>query len=254
MRNPIAKLAVAAAILVAIGLGASVFIGTGSHSGVVWAQVAEKVDASGGFIYRTRNIQKQAGLDRPIKWSTITYDSPRHGMRIEGIEGNTMDSYVSFDEGTHVMLNHAAKRYTQRTLPPRPAGAQVELPAGVMPKAMIRQFTAGGYKELGRRTIDGVEAEGIETEHPMGGGGNFPVDSETAQLWVSVETGYPVLLEIHVVGNNGTLQIEIVMDQFQWDVELDPGQFKTVIPPDYQRQEIQMGEEGAAMVDVSDGQ
>jgi hypothetical protein len=255
MRNPIAKLAVAAAVLIALGLGVSVFISTGSHSGVVWAQVADRVDASGGFIYRTRNIQKQAGLDRPIEWSTMTYDSRGHGMRIEGIEGNTMDSYVSFDEGTHVMLNHATKRYTQRTLPARPAGAEVELPAGAMAKAMIRQFTSGGYKELGRRTIDGVEAEGIETEHPMGGGGNFPVDSETAQLWVSVETGYPVLVEIHVVGNNGALEIDVIMDQFQWDVELDPAQFKTVIPSDYRSMEIQMGEGGAAaLVDVSDGQ
>jgi hypothetical protein len=35
------------------------------------------------------------------------------------------------------------------------------------------------------------------------------------------------------------------MDQFQWDVELDPAQFKTVIPPDYQPLEIRMGEGGA---------
>jgi hypothetical protein len=245
MRNPIAKLAVAAAILTALGLGASIFINTGSHSGVVWAQVAERVEASGGFIYRTRNIYRHAGQDQPHEFSTMTYDSPRYGMRMEGIEGNSMDSYVSYEEGTQVILHHAIKRYTQRALPPRPAGAEVPLPGGAMPKAMVRQFTAGDYKELGRRTINGVVAEGIETQHVPGGGGNFQVDSETAQLWVSVETGYPVLLEIHVVGNNGALAVDMIMDQFQWDVELDPAQFKTVVPPDYQPLEIQMGEGGA---------
>ncbi len=39
------------------------------------------------------------------------------------------------------------------------------------------------------------------------------------------------------------------MDQFQWDVEFDPGEFKTVIPPDYEPLEIQM-EEGGAPVRV----
>lgn len=255
MRNPIARLAVAAAILVALGLGASMFISTGHHSGVVWAQVADRVSASRGFIYRTRTIQRQAGLDRPIEFTTMTYNSPGHGMRTEGIEGSAMDSYASYKEGTHITLNHAKKYYIQRTLPSWPAGAEAEPPAGAMAKAMILQLTAGGYKELGRRTIDGVEAEGIETDHLRGGMGNFSVDSHTAQLWVSVETGYPVLVETHVVGNNGTLQIEKVMDQFQWDVDFDPDQFKTVIPPGYRRMEIQMREDGAAtLIDASEGQ
>jgi hypothetical protein len=245
MRNPIARLAVAAAVLIALGLGASIFLGTGSPSGVVWAQVADRVDASGGLVYRTRNIYRYADRDQPHEFSTMTYQSPRYGMRMEGIEGSRIDSYVSFEEGTQVTLFRDMKRYTQRTLPSRLAGAGADMPAGATARDMVRQFTAGDYKELGRRTIDGVPAEGIETQHVPGGGGNFQVDSETAQLWVSVETGYPVLLEIHVVGNNDTLQVEMIMDQFQWDVELDPAQFKTVIPPDYQPLEIRMGEGGA---------
>jgi len=247
MRNPIAKLAVAAAVLIAIGLGVSVFITTGSHSGVVWAQVADRVDASRGFIYRTRQTQTRADLDRPIELCMITYECPAHGSRCEAYEGDrvTMNGYASYDEGTQVMLLHNMKRYTQQTLPPLPAGAGVPLPGGAMPKAMVRQFTSGEYMELGRRTIDGVEAQGIETEYVLGGAGNFQVDSKTAQLWVSVETGYPVLVETHIVGNNGTLQIEEILDQFQWDVELDPSEFKAVIPPDYQLLEIQMGEGGA---------
>ena len=247
MRNPIAKPAIAAAILVALGLGIWVFISTGSHSGVVWAQVADRVDASGGLVYRTRNIYRYADRDQPHEFSTMTYQSPRHGMRMEGIEGSRIDSYVSFEERTQVSLFHDTRRYTQRALPSRPAGAGTDIPAGATARDMVRQFTAGDYKELGRRTIDGVLAEGIETQHVPGGGGNFHVDSETAQLWVSVETGYPVLLEIHVVGNNGALGVEMIMDQFQWDVELDPSQFKTVIPPDYQPLEIQESEGGAVM-------
>jgi hypothetical protein len=255
MRNPIARLAVAAAILIALGLGVWAFISTGSHSSVVWAQVADRVDASGGFIYRTRTIQKQANWDQPHEFASMTYNSPGHGVRIEGIEGDASDSYINYEEGTQVILNHAAKHYIQRTLPPRPAGAEAEPPAGAMAKAMILPFTAGAYKEIGRRTLDGVQAEGIETHGFAGFGGNFQVDSQTSRLWVSVETGYPVLVEHEVVGNNGTIEIKTILDQFQWDVALDPAQFKTVIPPGYRRMEMRMREDGAAtLVDASDDQ
>ncbi len=246
MRNPMAKLAVAAAILVALGLGVWAFISTGHHSSVVWAQVADRVSSNGGFVYRTRTIQKQASWDQPLEWTTMTYDSPGRGMRIEGIEGSRADSYISFEEGTHILLDHARKCYIQW---PVSGATAADVPPGAMAKDMVRQFTSGDYRELGRRTIDGVVAEGIETLYVPGGGGNFEVDSETAQLWVSVETGYPVRLEIHVVGNNGAVEVKMIMDQFQWEVELDPAQFKTVIPPDYQRQEVQMGE-GGTMVGI----
>jgi len=255
MRNPMAKLAVAAAILIALGLGVWAFISTGHHSSVVWAQVADRVASSGGFIYRTQTIQTQAGLDRPIEHASMTYNSPGHGMRTEGIEGDASDSYTNYEEGTQVILSHAAKYYIQRTLPPRPAGVGVEAPAGAMAKAMILPFTMGEYKELGRRTIDGMETEGIETHGFAGFKGNFQVDSQTSRLWVSVETGYPVLVEHEVVGNNGTLEIKTILDQFQWDVALDPAQFKTVIPPGYRRMEMRMREDGApTLVDASDGQ
>ena len=48
--------------------------------------------------------------------------------------------------------------------------------------------------------------------------------------WVSVETGYPVKLEADIVANNGNLHIEMMMDQFLWDVELDESVFKVDIP------------------------
>ncbi len=257
MRNPITKLAVAAAILIALGLGVLEFISTGGKSGVVWAQVADRVEASRGFIYRTRQTQTRADMDRPMEHRMIHYQCPAHGSRCEGYQGDrlTMNGYASFDEGTQVILFHDMKRYTQRTLPPLSTGAMGEMSAGDMPKAMVRQFTSGDYKELGRRTINGVEAEGIEVQNPPGYMANFQVDSRTAQLWVSVETGYPVLIESEVVGNNGTLRIKTIEDQFQWDVEFDPSEFKAVIPSDYRRMEIRMGEGGAAtMIDAPDGQ
>ena len=249
MRNPIAKLAVAAALLFALGLGMHAFISTGSHSGVVWAQVAERVDASRGFIYQVRQTQTRADMDRPMEIRTINREYPPHGSRSESYDGDRLiaNGYVSYDQGVQVILLHALKKYTRRALPPLPPDAVASMENGAAPKAMVRQFTAGDYRELGRRTIAGVVAEGIEVQNPLGFMGNFQVDSHTAQLWVSVETGYPVLIESEVVGNNGTLQIKMTIDEFQWDVELDPSEFHAVIPPDYQLLEMQESEGGAIM-------
>jgi hypothetical protein len=240
MRNPMAKVAVAAAILIALGLGVSVFVSTGSHSGVVWAQVADRVDACRGFIYQECQTQTRADRDRPTELRMIRYECPAHGSRMESYSGDRLivSGYSSYDEGVSVTLYHDMKRYQQRTVP---AAIAADVAGGTMAKAMIQQFTFGGYKELGRRTIDGVEAEGIETENPLGFGGNFQVDSHTAQLWVSVETGYPVLIESEVIGNEGTVQIKMVMDEFQWDVEFDPSEFTPEIPPDYEPLETHRG-------------
>jgi outer membrane lipoprotein-sorting protein len=90
-----------------------------------------------------------------------------------------------------------------------------------------------GSRKLGQKMIDGVLCEGLETTDSAFGVANFQVDSLVARVWVSVETGYPVLLEAEVVGDNGQLRITGVLDEFQWDVELDPSIFQPKIPPDY---------------------
>jgi hypothetical protein len=52
MKSPIIKLAAAAVIIVLVLLGLFEFIGTGSTSGVVWAEVVRKVEASRGSASR----------------------------------------------------------------------------------------------------------------------------------------------------------------------------------------------------------
>jgi hypothetical protein len=56
------------------------------------------------------------------------------------------------------------------------------------------------------------------------------------RLWVNVETGYPVLFESKISAEyEGEVDVlECIMDQFQWDVELDPNIFEPNIPPDYE--------------------
>ena len=59
--------------------------------------------------------------------------------------------------------------------------------------------------------------EGLETNDPGfagEGADEFQIDSIVGRLWVSVETGYPVLLEAEFEGqHSGNASI----DQFQWE-------------------------------------
>lgn len=228
MKSPIAKLA-AAAVIVVVVLGIFELVGTNSNSGMAWGKVAKKVEASRGFICRITQTQTIANMDEPIKTCTIMYRSAEYGAKAENCPGaeSTVTTYVDRADRTIVSLFHRIKKYTRRSLPDEEKTGQID------PKEIVKQYVSGDYRELGRRTIEGVEAEGIEVENPPGFTSNFSIDSHVARLWVSVETGYPIMLENDIVGNNGDLCIEMVADEFQWNVELDPIEFRVEIPADY---------------------
>jgi hypothetical protein len=109
------------------------------------------------------------------------------------------------------------------------------------PKEIVRRFMSEDYKELGRRTIDGVVAEGLEVTDPAFCSANFKVDSVTSRLWVAAESGFPVRIENKFVAEGGSLQIESVMDRFEWNVELGPEVFEPNIPADYMEESRDCG-------------
>ncbi len=232
MKSSLTKIAAAAAIIAATTLGYIMFVGTGSTSGVVWAEVAERVQGCTGITYCTTQTQTVAGLGRPIEKHEMTYYSPKYGMKVQNCPGEekTITTCINFADRTRTTLMHSFKKYVQDDLP---EDAVPENQGQVIPKEVVRKFVSGEYKELGRQTIEGVLAEGIEVDNSSEDTGNSPNDNSVFRLWVSVETGYPVKLEADVVGNSGNMHIEMMMDQFQWDVELGAGEFRIDIPSDY---------------------
>lgn len=229
MRSSIAKLAVAAVIIAVVAVGLFELIGTGSKSGVVWAEVAKKVEASRGVIYRNRATR--SGRPDTSDYSVV-YLSATHS-RADSYKGDqiTRTSYCDFDTKTVVWLAHDAKKYIQEPMSEQTLREQHG--AWASPKRWVQEFLSKDYKKLGQKMIDGVLCEGLETTDPTFGVANFQVDSLVARVWVSVETGYPVLAEAEVVGDNGQVRMTGILDQFQWDVEVDPSIFEPKIPPGY---------------------
>lgn len=235
MKSPITKLAAAAAVIAAVTLGLFEFIGTGSTSGVVWADVAKKVNASRGLIVRcVESISSNEGD------YTIKYLSPTHS-RSDAYKGGqlTRSFYSDFDTKTFTGIFHTRKHYLIDTFTGSAEGFLEKHEDWMNPRYLVETILSCKHTKLEQKTIEGVLCEGIETTDPAFLGPlPEPVDRLEAQLrlWVNVETQYPVLLEskISAEHNGEVMESEGIMDQFQWDVELDPSLFEPNIPPDYE--------------------
>ena len=240
MKNPIVKLAATAVIIALVILGLFEFIGTGDTSGVVWADVVSKVQASRGLIVRCTDSLPPSEDDY-----SITYTSPTHCRRDFYKDGKIIRTgYVDLtgsDTYTLVDVFHMKKFCLTTIYKKSEYGLFWEWQDDwTNPSFLVQKIVSGGHSKLGQKTIEGVLCEGIATTDPacLGPLPEQVNDLEVEfRLWVSAETGYPILYESKMSGEyKGDMwESESVMDQFQWDVELDSGIFEPNIPPDYER-------------------
>jgi hypothetical protein len=232
MKSSITKLAVASVIIVVVGLGIFAFIGTGSKSGLVWAEVAQKVQASRGVIYRTRKIGIGDPNDDWPKGHIMHYKSPLHS-RTDWYREGQIRRTVNFDLSTKtvVWLAHDAKVYNKE--PMKDETVQSVQSEWLHPEDITSRILSFEHRKVGTRTIDGVLCEGLETNDPAVCGAP-PTKTFVGRLWVSVETWYPVLIEVEATdGEDGSVRMNGFVDQFQWDVEFSPDDRDISIPPDF---------------------
>ncbi len=241
MKSPIVKLAAAAVIIALVVLGLFEFIGTENTSGVVWAEVARKVQASRGSVVRCRettSFQPSDETDYSIK-----YFSPTHSRTDSYKGGQIIHSYYTDLTGSDTVtltgVYHKHKHYISHTYQKNENEFFLEQHDDWLnPRYLVQRILSGEHMKLGQKTIEGVLCEGIETTDPAALGPlPGPVNRLEVEmrLWVDVETKYPVLFESKMSGEaeGKEMSSEWVMDQFQWDVELDPSFLEPNIPPDY---------------------
>jgi len=240
MKSPIVKLAAAAVIIALVVLGLFEFIGSDSTSGVVWAEVVRKVQASRGLIFRCRDSTASSEDDY-----SIAYTSPRYCRKDFYKDGQIIRTgYVDFtDPDTYTLVDVFHMRKHSLTTKYIRSKHQLFLEwhdDWTNPGFLVQMILSAEHRKLGRKTIEGVLCEGIETTDPACLG-PLPEQISNLQvefrLWVSTETGYPVMFENKMGGESEGEwgELECIIDQFQWDLELDPGIFEPDIPPDYER-------------------
>jgi hypothetical protein len=226
-------------IIALVVLGLFEFIGTYKTSGVVWGDVVRKVQASRGLIFRCKYLDPSHEDDY-----SIIYNSPRYCRtdfyKDEQITRTCYLDFTGSDTDTLIDVYHIKKFYV--TTRYKKAGLNGVFPeqheGGVNPSLLVQKILSCEHSKLGQKTIEGVLCEGIETTDPAcvdplpGKVNNMEVEF---RLWVGVETRYPVLFERKLSGEHEgqVWDWECIMDQFQWDMELDPGIFEPNIPTDY---------------------
>jgi len=225
MKSSITKVA-AAAIIVVIGLGILAIIDTGSKSGVVWAEVARNVEASPGVIWRLRGTgSRDPNDDWPngykITWRSAAItrtDHYRNGQIRRTI-------YYNLDTKGKILLAHDAKKYIKEAMSDEQVQrAQADKERWTDPRSLLKLCLSLEHHELSQKTINGVLCEGIEATVPGG---------VTGRMWIAVETGYPVLVEVEAIDDGG-IRHTSTLDQFQWNVDLSAEDVEPEIPADYE--------------------
>ena len=238
MRSPITKLAVAAVIIIAVLAG--IYAITGKAPVVTccaWAKIADKIEQFKTCVCRL-HIQQSGGAvgQKGQQIEAKMYISSDYGYRMEtSLDGNVMQQmYMNPGEKVMVMLMPSQKKYMRIVLTDQMlADTKKQMQD---PRDMITKFMSGlsgQYKELGKDTINGVEVKGIEVNNPPAVQGIY--SDFTGRMWVDVATEYPVKMEVEAKMKIGeqNMNMLIVMDEFEWGVELSPDLFKPDIPADF---------------------
>ena len=243
MNNPVTKLAVAAVIIIAVMIGLNILpIGNG---GVALAEVLDKVRDIKTVFYRTKaDIKGLPGVpaEQITHFTTQVKLSYDKGVRITSqiqLPQRTIEreSYILFDKRVLYTLMPADKEYIEMTLTDE-LMEKMDSENGD-PVTLLKAMAECEHVDLGYDTINGIEVWGIEATDPVLGtkvgsvlsSGMF--DNIVVRLWVDVKTKLPVRLTAKGSAQNGEISMDLVLDDFQWDVVMDPAELELTIPEDY---------------------
>ena len=237
MRSPFTRLAAAAVVIGAVVLGLFEFRSTGSKSGVVWAQVVQKVQASRGVTLRDRETTSFEPDDGGY---SLKYFCPTNARTDCYAGGKIVTTrYMDLKTMTYTAVWHTRKSFLSRQITHRMEGFLEKEEDWLNPRYLVQTILSAEHRDLGQKTIDGVLCEGLETTDPRSMG---PMPKEVTRLevqmrlWVDVATQYPVRFEskLKAEAEGKEVSSEGVMDQFRWDVDLDPRIFEPNIPSGYE--------------------
>jgi outer membrane lipoprotein-sorting protein len=232
MRSPLTKLAAAAVIVIAVLAG--IYFLTGKTPDVTccaWAQIADKVQQIKTCFCKMR-----------IKTSMPQGQTAQEGeMFISANYGFRMDTYMNGNLAMQMFMKLDEKKMVT-VMPPQKKYMRIELTDEKLaetkkkildPREMVQGFMTGQYIELGEQIINGVKVKGIEVNNPPTFKSIY--SNFIGRTWVDVKTEYPVKIEMEaeIASGEQKIQISMVMDEFEWGIELGPEEFEPNIPADY---------------------
>ena len=236
MNNKLTKLATAAVILIGVFVGLQFISGTSSE---LWAQVRDQVAAVKAVVYKVKVNSTENG--QPIQLQIQATLADEYGTRMDAYVDTQLvgRSFTLADKKSHISIFPAQKKYIEVALTEKNRIENGD------PQLIVEAFLQGDYKELGRREINGVTLEGIQSDDvsptagfPGGSGLMDALEGESsakvlASLWVDIATGWPFEITMDITDEDGNEQMTIIVSDFQWDAQIDPATFASVIPEGY---------------------
>jgi len=242
MKSRITKVAAAAVIVVAGLVCIHQFGGSIDGTTVAWAKVIETIENAHTFTSRERRIVTCEWKELPLLGTSevMKYYSSEYGVREDMHKDGQplVHTYWLLKENERVGIAPMSKQYTRKSL----TEAEERILHQMTPDGIANLIRSSNYVELGRKSIDGVDVEGLEIRGPDLVIAPVEVDDIVIRMWVNVETYLPIAVEAKAVSsdkhltaltNGKPVDIELLAGEFQWDVELDPKIFEPNIPDDY---------------------
>jgi hypothetical protein len=239
MKNPLTKLGLAAAVLVALLLGISLFDKTTSTT---WANVLENVTSFKTFAFRTRQAEttgpRPSGFEFAKEGGSKRYYSETYGSFTENYkeDGELFTRmYTLLQKKESVVICYPLETYSHHTLSEAQIRKFHKNPIK-QPKQIIGKILAADYTELGEDVMQGKPVRGVETRNlDAFFDGRAPAfDDFAVRLWIDVETELPVWVEMSTVRTGSPTRHTTIMDQFEWGVPLAAALFEPEIPVDFE--------------------
>jgi hypothetical protein len=241
MRNPIAKLSAAAAVIIACLIGLSLWRGT--ESGIALADVLGRVEKVKSVRYQS--IYKVTGGDpntcKPYNETCTWLQSQEYGLKCstETLDPNgewyqISERYFLPRKKTNIVIYPTKKIYGRVELTDVEAEEALEHNLASDPFMIFKGILQTKFESLGKSTMDGVEVAGFGyADSNLWEGKNKRFD---IKIWVDVKTLLPVRFErvsnsFDKMGHEENQQY--VMKDFQWDVPVAAADFEPPVPEGY---------------------
>ena len=225
MKSSTTRIAAAAVIIIAVFFGLNLFSDTGS---VAWAEVLNNVQKVQTYINQMKMSVQRSEDSHDVEMTF--YRSTEYGTRRDAFYNDVVISqlYIPANGNKGVELVPSERKYVNVVF----TDEQIkEITEKNDPRAIVKEFMSNEYTEIGRETINGIEVEGIEVDNEKFGAALF--ETGKGRLWVAVDTDLPVLIELEGTSADGSVQISMTIDGFDWYPGLQAADFEPDIPSDY---------------------
>lgn len=215
MKSRISQLAAAVVIIVSVLLGIHYLGGSIDVASVAWSQVVEQISNHTKYKCRQRVVREQGP---PIPAMQVYHlnlqqrrqeveDGSIHIIDMRGEEAITVELYPDQKKAVVTKIIGLGTRYDPDLVD------------------MVKRFEQESTERLGTKKVDGKTLHGFHHQ---------PNEHNDFTVWVDPKTKLPVEIELKHPQRGQT----ILLDEFEFDFELDPSAFSTDVPDDYEVQTI----------------